>query len=103
MLRSACPAASARPSIYAAKRFSCGHGTFSLPTEQFYTKLFFYNTVVLEVHEAVRRRLAELNPFPARDVTQRLVDAVTESAVCSWRRNQEIEGVLIEARDQMLP
>jgi hypothetical protein len=59
--------------------------------------------VRLEVHEAVRRRLAELNPLPARDVTQRLVDAVTESAVCSWRRNQEIEGVLTEARDQMLP
>src|ERR1700683_1822843 len=47
-IRSACPAAFARPSIYAAKRLSCGPGAEGLvPTKQFYTKVFFYNTVVL--------------------------------------------------------
>jgi len=47
-IRSACPAAFARPSIYAAKRFSCGPGAEGLvPTKQFYTNLFLYNTVVL--------------------------------------------------------
>src|SRR5580658_3335689 len=47
-IRSACPAAFARPSIYAAKRFSCGPGAEGLvPTKQFYTNLFFYNAVVL--------------------------------------------------------
>src|SRR5262245_32273568 len=51
MLRSACPAASAKPSIYAAKRCSCGPGAVSLPTKQFYTKLLVYNTVVLEIPE----------------------------------------------------
>src|ERR1051326_3255433 len=38
----------AKPSIYAAKRRSCGLGVLSLPTKQFYTKLSVYNTVVLE-------------------------------------------------------
>jgi len=34
--------------MYAAKRFSCGPGVERRdPTKQFYTKLFFYNTVVL--------------------------------------------------------
>src|SRR5580700_11403592 len=48
-IRSACPAAFARPSIYAAKRLSCGPGAEGLvPTKQFYTNLLFYNTVVLE-------------------------------------------------------
>src|ERR1700734_514469 len=49
-IRSACPAAFARPSMYAAKRLSCGPGAEGLvPTKQFYTNLFFYNTVVLEI------------------------------------------------------
>src|ERR1700734_56676 len=48
-IRSACPAAFARPSMYAAKRLSCGPGAEGLvPTKQFYTNLFFYNTVVLD-------------------------------------------------------
>jgi hypothetical protein len=41
------PCGVGQPSIYAAKRFSCGPGAVSLPTEQFYTKLFVSNTVVL--------------------------------------------------------
>src|SRR5437762_10014537 len=46
MCRSACPAALARPSIYAAKRFSCGPGAERRePIKQFYIKLLFCNTV----------------------------------------------------------
>src|SRR5262249_31502515 len=46
--RSSCPAALARPSIYAAKRFSCGPGAERRdPTKQFYTRMFFYDPVVL--------------------------------------------------------
>src|SRR5204863_5676855 len=47
MFRSACPAAFARPSIYAAKRVSCGPGARFLPTKQFYIKMFVSNTVVI--------------------------------------------------------
>jgi hypothetical protein len=48
MCRSACPAAFARPSIYAAKRLCCGPGEERRdPTKQFYIKLFIYNTVIL--------------------------------------------------------
>jgi hypothetical protein len=49
MFRSACPAALARPSIYAAKRVSCGLGALFLPTKQFYIKMIVYNTVVLNL------------------------------------------------------
>src|SRR6516225_8156080 len=49
MCRSACPAALARSSIYAAKRLCCGPGEERRdPTKQFYIKLFFSNTVILE-------------------------------------------------------
>ena len=42
------PAAFARPSIYAAKRLSCGPGAERRdPTKQFYIKMFFYDPVVL--------------------------------------------------------
>jgi hypothetical protein len=42
------PAAFARPSIYAAKRFSCGPGAERRdPTKQFYIKMFFCDPVVL--------------------------------------------------------
>src|SRR6202035_4727918 len=48
MFRSSCFAAFARPSIYAAKRFSCGPGAERrVPTKQFYIKMFFYDPVVL--------------------------------------------------------
>src|SRR6516225_5942449 len=48
MCRSACPAALARSSIYAAKRLCCGPGEERRdPTKQFYIKLFFSNTVIL--------------------------------------------------------
>src|ERR1035438_1119321 len=48
MCRSACPAALARPSIYAAKRLCCGPGEERRdPTKQFYTKMFLFNTVIL--------------------------------------------------------
>src|SRR5262249_2140135 len=40
--------------IYAAKRCSCGPGTVTLPTEQLYAKLLFYNTVVLAGARPVR-------------------------------------------------
>src|SRR3954465_13662755 len=58
--RSACPAACARPFIYAAKRFSCGPGVECLPTKQFYTNLFCSQhsntrnstTILLTVQEA---------------------------------------------------
>jgi hypothetical protein len=46
-MRSACPAAFARPSMYAAKRFSCGPGADNMPTKQFYINLSISNTVVL--------------------------------------------------------
>ena len=46
--RSSCPAAVARPSIYAAKRFSCGPGADRRdPTKQFYIRMLFYDPVVL--------------------------------------------------------
>src|SRR5579863_8962976 len=46
--RSWCPAAVARPSIYAAKRLSCGPGAERRdPTKQFYIKMLFYDPVVL--------------------------------------------------------
>src|SRR5579863_7012234 len=49
--RSLCPAAVARPSIYAAKRLSCGPGAERRdPTKQFYINLFFYDPVVLGEH-----------------------------------------------------
>jgi hypothetical protein len=49
MCRSACPAAFARPSIYAAKRLCCGPGEERRdPTKQFYIKLLIYNTVILD-------------------------------------------------------
>src|SRR5262245_45975113 len=51
-IRSACPAACARPWKYAAKRFCCGPGADDLPTKQFYNEMFFYNTVVLGVESA---------------------------------------------------
>src|SRR5437773_8514772 len=45
---SSCPAAVAKPSIYAAKRFSCGPGAERRdPTKQFYIKMVFYDPVVL--------------------------------------------------------
>ena len=59
--------------------------------------------VKLEVHEAVRKRLLDLQPVPAREVTEKLVDALVGKAVASWRRMQEIKGVLVEARDAWLP
>jgi hypothetical protein len=41
-IRSACPAAFAKPSIYAAKRFSCGLGAEPfVPTKQFYLKMIY--------------------------------------------------------------
>src|SRR2546423_15496167 len=49
LCRSSCPAAFARPSIYAAKRFSCGPGAERrVPTKQFYIKMFFNDRVVLD-------------------------------------------------------
>src|SRR3954451_18053317 len=58
MCRSACPAAFARPSRYAAKRFSCGPGADKRdPTKQYYTKLFVYNTVLLVSCPRNRTRL----------------------------------------------
>src|SRR5205823_11793202 len=46
--RSSCPVAFARPSIYAAKRFSCGPGAERRdPTKQFYIRMFVYDPVVL--------------------------------------------------------
>jgi excisionase family DNA binding protein len=57
----------------------------------------------LEVHEAVRNRLASLNPIPSAAVTEQLVDAEVQLVVGRWRREQEIEAVLIEARDRLLP
>src|SRR5450432_3418132 len=67
MCRSACPAAFARPSIYAAKRLCCGPGEERRdPTKQFYIKLLIDNTVILPYDvgralrlPAVRNRLAE--------------------------------------------
>jgi excisionase family DNA binding protein len=57
----------------------------------------------LEVHEAVRNRLASLSPIPSDAVAQQLVDADVQIAVARWRREQEIEAVLIDARDRLLP
>ena len=59
--------------------------------------------VRLEVHEAVRKRLMNLRPVPADHVTRGLVDAEVEKSTAEWRYTQEIEAVLIEARDEMLP
>jgi hypothetical protein len=52
--------------MYAAKRFSCGPGAVSAPTKQFYTKLFFYNTVVLGrvVAQVVKTRLPRFKADP---------------------------------------
>lgn len=59
--------------------------------------------IQLEAHEAIRKRLASLNLPPSDDVTRRLVQAVVDSAIAGWRRDQQIEQILIEARDEMLP
>src|SRR4051794_2410184 len=90
MLRSACPAASARPSIYAAKRSSCGPGVECLPTEQFYTKLFFYNTVVLGGSAANRHDSSNLCPVRRRP--RRLL-----------RRNSDKSGAGVFAYEKTCP
>jgi hypothetical protein len=59
--------------------------------------------VRIETHEAVRRRLESLRPTPADDVTRGLVEADVQIILNRWRREQEIEAVLIEARDRLLP
>lgn len=59
--------------------------------------------VRLSVHEAVRDRLAELRPVPARDVAKVLVDAEVKRAVAGWKRDQEIAAILVECRDRRLP
>jgi len=59
--------------------------------------------IQLETHEAIRKRLASLHLPPTDDVTRRLVQAVVDSAIAGWRRNQQIEQILLEARDEMLP
>src|SRR5579863_6977768 len=52
--RSLCPAAIARPSIYAAKRLSCGPGAERRdPTKQLYSKMLFYDPVVLAVMKKI--------------------------------------------------
>src|SRR5947209_16925489 len=70
--RSACPAACARPSIYAAKRFSCGPGAECLPTKQFYTNLFLYNTVVLDVTDASARNGGRIQQWDRNSFGQQL-------------------------------
>src|ERR1019366_2064135 len=58
--RSSCPAAIARPSMYAAKRCSCGPGAERRdPTKQFYIRLFFYDPVVLEFFERFERHVKD--------------------------------------------
>src|SRR6202035_5709854 len=68
MFRSSCFAAFARPSIYAAKRFSCGPGAERRdPTKQFYTKMLFYDPVILVIHVLLAwDYLARLTGLPFR-------------------------------------
>src|ERR1019366_4304434 len=64
--RSSCPAAVARPSIYAAKRFSCGPGAERRdPTKQVYIKMFFYDPVVLVRSRRVAGRILASGSRPA--------------------------------------
>src|ERR1700680_4693820 len=87
MCRSACPAASARPSKYAAKRLCCGPGEERRdPTKQFYIKLFVFNTVILascENNEAVRRNR---NSCRISQPVQRWSGCVNSTAVACCRR-----------------
>jgi excisionase family DNA binding protein len=57
----------------------------------------------LEALSAVRRRLVGLDPIPSASVTDTLVNAEVEVALRIWRRDQQLEAILIEVRDQMLP
>src|SRR5580704_1739311 len=64
--RSACPAALARPSIYAAKRLCCGPGEERRdPTKQFYIKMFFFNTVILSLGWIVDKHCATTREYAA--------------------------------------
>jgi excisionase family DNA binding protein len=57
----------------------------------------------LAVHQAVRDRLTRLDPIPAKDVTQRLINSEVQKAVSRWRCQQQIEEILLEVRDRRLP
>lgn len=59
--------------------------------------------VRLAVHEAVRTRLANLNPAPAEDVTRRLVDAEVQKALKVWERAKQAERVIENAVYRYLP
>ncbi|HMC59778.1 MAG TPA: hypothetical protein VKJ01_11340, partial [Candidatus Solibacter sp.] len=66
------------PSIYAAKRFSCGPGAFDLAlTKTFYTKSVFYNTVVLEAEKR------DLVCSAIRDITDRKRSEESQAALAS--------------------
>lgn len=57
----------------------------------------------LQVHDAVRKRLSDLDPVPDDQVTRKLVGAEVEAILAAWKRLRQIEEILIEARDRMLP
>jgi excisionase family DNA binding protein len=57
----------------------------------------------LQALSSVRRRLLNLDPIPSATVTDALVDAEIDVALRTWRRDQQLEAILLEVRDQRLP
>jgi hypothetical protein len=57
----------------------------------------------LQVHDAVRRRLQDLDPIPPDDVTRKLMHAEIDRFVASFRREQELKKILLDCRDGVLP
>jgi len=59
--------------------------------------------VKLEAHEAVRKVLQSQDRIPADNVTLALVTAAVDTVTAGWQRDCQIEKILIEVRDRMLP
>jgi hypothetical protein len=59
--------------------------------------------VRLKVHQAVRERLAKLDPLPTQDVTKQLVDAEVAKEINRWRTRRELEEILTECANSRLP
>jgi hypothetical protein len=57
--------------------------------------------VRLDLHNSVRKRLSSLQPAPASEVTQRLVDAEVEKASQTWRGRKETKGAIEYAMNRL--
>ncbi len=55
----------------------------------------------LQLHQAVRARLAGLDPIPSREVTRRLVQSEIDRVAQPWKRRKEIARAVEEGRDSL--